>query len=128
MSQIPRKPVVLVVEDDHYNMILTIDLLTCYGFDVVPIYNGDNLLNECIKYNPAVILMDISLKETDGLTLTRSLKEHEATKIIPVVALTAHANAQTEIDARQAGCAGVILKPIDIDTFPDLVKSYISLN
>jgi len=61
---------------------------------------------------PGLILMDIQLPGMDGLQATALLKKDEATKAIPVIALTALAMKGDEERIRAAGCDGYIAKPM----------------
>ena len=74
---------------------------------------------------PDLILMDIALPGMDGLTLTRKLKADQRLKNIPVAAFTASAMVGDEQKALQAGCAGYVTKPIDIDQFTKQVAAFL---
>ena len=67
---------------------------------------------------PDLILMDLRLPEIDGWEATQRLKADEATRHIPVIALTAHAMAGDREKALQAGCDDYDIKPVD---FPRLL-------
>lgn len=57
--------------------------------------------------------MDISIPKVDGWTATRTLKAHENTRHIPIVALTAHTLASDAMKAKEAGCDGYLAKPVE---------------
>jgi two-component system, cell cycle response regulator DivK len=59
----------------------------------------------------------------DGLQATRLLKADEATRAIPVIALTALAMKGDEDRIRAAGCDGYIAKPMRFQEFLDLIAS-----
>ena len=61
---------------------------------------------------PNLILMDIQLPGMDGLEATVLLKRDEATRTIPVIALTALAMKGDEARIRAAGCDSYIAKPM----------------
>jgi CheY-like chemotaxis protein len=63
---------------------------------------------------PDLILMDMSLPEVDGWEATRQLKGSPATRAIPVIALTAHAMADDERKAMDAGCDDFDTKPVEL--------------
>jgi len=69
------------------------------------------------ELRPDLVLMDISLRGTDGLTLTRHLKQDPALTGIPFVALSAYPMEQDEANAVNAGSAGFICKPINARAF-----------
>jgi len=118
-------PVVVVVEDNLDNMRLTCDLLRARGFEPVGAQTADQALRLVGELKPDLVLMDISLKGTSGLALTRELKADPTTRTIPIVAVSAYAMAQDEASAKEAGCDGFIAKPINTRTFADQLRSYL---
>ena len=116
---------ILVVEDNRDNMRLTCDLLEAYGFRVDRADNPTEARRAISMRRPDLILMDISLQGMDGLTLTRILKKEPLTRDIPIVALTAHALKQDEVNAYAAGCDGFITKPINTRLFPRQIIKFL---
>src|SRR5689334_7092922 len=74
------------------------------GFRVAEAKNGNEAVEKAFALKPDLILMDLSLPGRDGWEETRRLKSDEATKHIPVVALTGHALAGASEGAKKAGC------------------------
>jgi CheY-like chemotaxis protein len=112
---------ILVVEDSPDNMKLFRTLLTLKGHDVTGLAGGEELLATIARTQPELVLMDIQLPGKDGFTLLSEIRQspHAATRVL---ALTAHAMSGDRERAIQAGFDGYITKPIDIRTFPELVK------
>lgn len=74
---------------------------------------------------PDLIYMDIHLPGMDGLEVTRKLREDDATRHIPVVALTALAMAGDQEKALEAGCDGYLTKPVSANQLRDSVNQYL---
>lgn len=108
---------ILVVEDNPANMKLAVMLLERAGYRVAQADNAVDGLTLARTQRPDLILMDIQLPGMDGLSATRELKLDEATRGIPVVALTAWAMKGDEERIRAAGCDGYIGKPIQYREF-----------
>ncbi|GAC1308001.1 MAG: response regulator [Ktedonobacteraceae bacterium] len=108
---------ILVVDDNPVNLKLACALLRSNGYEVSTASNANEALAMLSREHPHLILMDIQLPDTDGLTLTRRLKADPATRDIVIVALTAYVMKGDEQKARQAGCDGYIPKPIETRTF-----------
>ncbi|HUP89829.1 MAG TPA: response regulator, partial [Longimicrobiales bacterium] len=80
---------VLVVEDNPANMTLATFLLTDAGHTLLTATDAEAGLTIARAQKPDLILMDIQLPGMDGLQATKLLKADDATKMIPVIALTA---------------------------------------
>jgi two-component system, cell cycle response regulator DivK len=102
---------ILVIEDNPANMTLVTFLLQSVGHTVLSTTDAEAGLSLARDEQPHLILMDIQLPGMDGLKATALLKGDNATRAIPVIALTALAMAGDEERIRAAGCDGYIAKP-----------------
>jgi two-component system cell cycle response regulator DivK len=114
---------VLVIEDNPANMKLVTFLLESAGRTVLAANDAETGLTLARSRRPDLILMDIQLPGMDGLEATALLKGDEATRDIPVIALTALAMKGDEERIRAAGCDGYIAKPIAYREFLTLVAA-----
>jgi len=105
---------VLLVEDNEMNRDMLSRRLERKGHTVLLAVDGADGLQKARAETPELILMDMSLPVLDGWEATRRLKAGEATRRIPVIALTAHAMATDEQKAREAGCDDFDTKPIEL--------------
>jgi two-component system, cell cycle response regulator DivK len=103
---------VLIIEDNPANMTLATFLLQSAGHSVLAARDAETGLTLARAEQPDLVLMDIQLPGMDGLEATALLKGDEATREIPVVALTALAMKGDEERIRAAGCDGYIAKPL----------------
>ena len=108
---------VLIVEDNAANMTLAVFLLQSVGHAVLTATNAEAGLTLARERQPQLILMDIQLPGMDGLQATALLKGDDATRAIPVIALTALAMKGDEERIRAAGCDGYIAKPMRYQDF-----------
>ncbi len=108
---VPRKPLVLVVDDFADNREMYCEYLVFAGYDVAEAKNGQEALEAATGKLPDIIIMDLSLPVMDGWEATRRLKADARTREIPVVALTGHALAGHSRGAREAGCDSFLTKP-----------------
>ena len=76
-----------------------------------------------LSERPDLILMDMSLPVIDGWEATRQLKANDATRRIPVIALTAHAMAGDREKAMEAGCDDYDTKPVEISRLVGKIAS-----
>ncbi len=118
-------PRILYIEDDANNRLLVRRILMASGMTVEEAENAENGIQKALSNPPDLILMDISMPDMDGLTATATIRGIPTIADIPIVALTAnvmHGDREKTLDA---GCNGYISKPIDVDTFVDIVSSYL---
>jgi two-component system cell cycle response regulator DivK len=108
---------VLIVEDNPANMTLAVFLLQSVGHTVLTATDAEAGLTLARGEQPQLILMDIQLPGMDGLEATALLKRDDATRRIPVIALTALAMKGDEERIRAAGCDGYIAKPMRYQEF-----------
>jgi two-component system cell cycle response regulator DivK len=117
-------PLVLIVDDSDRNRKLAGDVLRLAGFRTLEAATAAEGIALASEHLPDVILMDLRLPDMDGTEAARMLRAEPRTSRIPVVAVTA-----LPLDARDdwlfdAGFAGYIVKPIDIDELPDVVRRF----
>jgi len=116
---------VLIVEDNPANMTLAIFLLQSVGHTVLSATNAEAGLTLAHDKQPHLILMDVQLPGMDGLEAAALLKGAEATRAIPVIALTALAMKGDEERIRAAGCDGYIAKPMQYREFLETVAMHL---
>ncbi|HEX9475933.1 MAG TPA: response regulator [Candidatus Dormibacteraeota bacterium] len=120
-----QAPLILVVEDNEVNQLLTASVLEREGFAVDLAANSEQAMERLRARTPDLILMDVQLPGMDGLSLTRKLKADPAMARIAIVALTAHAMTGDREQTLAAGCAGYIAKPIDTRSFGRQVRDFL---
>jgi two-component system cell cycle response regulator DivK len=105
---------ILLVEDNEMNRDMLSRRLQRREHEVTIAVDGQEAIAKAVAEKPDIILMDMSLPIIDGWEATRRLKADDATKSIPIIALTAHAMASDEQRAREAGCDDFDTKPIEL--------------
>jgi len=117
---------ILVVEDDHRNMMLLHDLLKAHGYEILKASDGLEAINVARNERPDLILMDIRLPTISGLDATRLLKQDKQTNAIPIIAVTAFATPEDETTALESGCAAYITKPVNIEKLLSTIGALLS--
>ena len=116
-------PKILLVEDNEMNRDMLTRRLERKGYTVVTALDGSQGHLMARSEAPDLILMDISLPVMNGWEVTRLLKAEEATKHIPIIALTAHALATDRAKAFEAGCDDYDTKPVDFGRLQEKIES-----
>jgi CheY-like chemotaxis protein len=114
---------ILLVEDNPMNRDMLTRRLVKRGFEVVTAEDGLQGVDSATALLPDLVLMDMSLPGIDGWEATRRLKALEATRGIPVIALTAHAMADDRAKALAAGCDDFDTKPVDFARLLDKMNA-----
>jgi two-component system, cell cycle response regulator DivK len=120
-----KNTTVLLVEDNEDNLLIYSTILRHSGFTVIEARDGQAGIDAAKRDLPGLILMDVSIPLIDGLEATRRLKSDDATKHIPIIALTAHALASDQQKAIEAGCDAYISKPAEPRIVLAAVKRYL---
>ncbi len=107
-------PKILLVEDNEENRDALSRRLQRRGYKVVIAIDGKQGIALAQSEAPDVILLDISLPEMDGWDVARALRASEATRRLPVIALTAHAMSGDREKALEAGCDEYHTKPVQL--------------
>jgi two-component system, cell cycle response regulator DivK len=115
---------VLIVEDNERNLELVQDILELRGFRTLAATCGSQAIALAKRHNPDLVLMDVQLPDFDGVEALQRLRSDEATRSIPILALTAFAMTGDRQRFLDAGFDGYLPKPIDVRTLPDIVQQH----
>lgn len=105
---------VLLIEDNEMGRDMLSRRLVRRGYTLLTAADGREGIRLARDRQPDIVLMDLSLPVVDGWDAARQLKSDDATKKIPIIALTAHAMAGDEARARDVGCDDFDTKPVDL--------------
>lgn len=103
---------IFVVEDDIAICELIAYALRGAGYDVRSFADGEKLLYEVQKAQPDLMILDIMLPGTDGLTLLRRLREQG--NRLPVILLTAKSSEYDKVTGLDAGADDYVAKPFGV--------------
>ena len=112
---------ILVADDSPDTLHALEHFLAGQGHEVMTAEDGLAACERCIEARPDLVLMDIQLPGKDGFALLDEIRASPH-RGLRVVALTAHAMSGDRERAIEAGFDGYITKPIDIRSFPELVR------
>ena len=104
---------ILVVEDSPMIQEILVERLRFRNYEVVVANDGKEGIEVAQKEKPDLILMDISLPVMDGWEATNQIRQIEAIKNIPIIALTAHALVEDRNKSLAIGCNDFETKPIN---------------
>jgi two-component system, cell cycle response regulator DivK len=113
---------VLLAEDHDDNREMLVRRLTRAGFEVRAVTDGQQALDAALAWRPDVTLMDVSMPVMSGLDATRSIRSQGGADL-KIIALTAHAMAESREACLEAGCDSFATKPVDLPALVQEIQS-----
>ncbi len=117
---------ILVVDDSPIQRKIFVGTLKANGYSVIVGENGREAIELTLQHHPALILMDISMPEMDGLSATQELRANPDIDQVPILALTASTEPEDLEMARQAGYTDVVDKNGDRSLFLEQILHWLS--
>jgi len=124
--QTPRKPVLLVVDDQPSN-IQVLHQIFKTDHEVFMATSGEQALTFCATQLPDLILLDVIMPGLNGHQVCVKLKSDPRTQDIPVIFVTGHSNPEDESEGLRLGAVDFISKPVNAATVRARVKVQLML-
>jgi CheY-like chemotaxis protein len=116
------KRILIVDDEDDIREVAQMTLEMMAGWEVRTASSGAEALSLAAADPPDAILLDVMMPEMDGPATLARLRAHPATAAVPVVFLTAKAQAAEQRRLAETGAAGVLAKPFDPSLLADQVS------
>ncbi len=122
---------ILLAEDQEMNQIVTKEILSTAGFEVMLANDGREALNAFKKHKYELVLMDCQMPEVDGYQATENIRQFElqneiaSAKRTPIVALTANVSDEDQKRCIDSGMDAVIGKPFEPEGLLEAISKYV---
>jgi DNA-binding response OmpR family regulator len=103
---------ILIVDDEPLNVDYLQQELEALGYETITAANGQEALAKVAADPPDLILLDVMMPVMDGFRVCRILKEHEDTRLIPILIMTALDAVADRIKGIKAGADDFLTKPV----------------
>jgi DNA-binding response OmpR family regulator len=103
---------ILIVDDEPVNVDYLEQELEELGYETISAANGQEALDKVAAEAPDLILLDVMMPVMDGFTVCRILKDHEETRLIPIIIMTALDAVADRIQGIKAGADDFLTKPV----------------
>jgi CheY-like chemotaxis protein len=113
---------VLVVDDDPIMHRVLKHYLEERGYETLTAGTGGQAIEVANNELPDLILLDVGMPDMSGLAALRQLKEQAATRLIPVIVITAHADRTTQLESKISGAAAFLTKPFRLAELLDALQ------
>ena len=110
MNLINTEFTLLIFDDEKQNRLLLTELFGT-TYKIIQAKNGVQALEKARQHRPDLILLDVLMPEMDGMGVLRELKRDDATRLIPVIFITALSSATDEENGLNLGAVDYISKP-----------------
>ena len=118
---------VLIGEDEPDNQVILQTVVeSLVGARAAVASDGLAVLASVERERPKMILLDLMLPALDGFQVARQLKGDPATRMIPIVAVSAMARPDDREAALAAGCDEFVRKPFELDDLEALIRKYLA--
>lgn len=118
---------VLIVDDEPSQISLLMELVKATGMKPHSCTNGEEALEMLEKSNFDLVLTDIQMPKMDGISLLEQLRKNEATRSIPVIALSGKTDVLPE-EYRRMGFSGSLLKPYSSGELLSMIERSLHVN
>jgi len=120
-------PRVLIADDNAANVRILRTRLTADGYEVVTAADGEEALAVAHEAKPDLILLDIMMPKVDGIEVCRTLKKQQSPSFVPIILVTAMADAKDIVAGLEAGADEYLTKPVDHAALSARVRSMLRI-
>jgi signal transduction histidine kinase len=108
-----KTPKILIVDDDDRNVRLMESILKANNYTVIKAHDGEEALQSVTENHPDLILLDAMMPRMNGFELCLRLKKDPATRLLPVIMVTALNALEDKVQALEIGADDFLSKPIN---------------
>ena len=119
-------PCKILVVDDESDLVESLrEGLQAQGYQVITATDGVAAVNAARTEKPNLILLDLMLPLLDGFRILKLLKMDEQYRGIPIIVITARANAEDWTLAMECGADGWLTKPVKVEELLEKVRTVV---
>jgi DNA-binding response OmpR family regulator len=105
------QPVILIADDDPDILALVSFRLERAGYEILQARDGEEAVRVALDRRPDLAILDVMMPRVDGYEATRRLRQHEETRRMPVILLTARVQEEDIARGFEAGADDYVKKP-----------------
>ena len=123
------RPAILIVDDVEANLVALEAQLASLDCDIVRARSGNEALRQLLRREFAVMLLDVQMPEMDGYEVARLARDHQATRDMPIVFVTAgHETEESLTQGYGSGAIDYLFKPINAPVLRSKVQVFLELH
>jgi DNA-binding response OmpR family regulator len=121
----PRKKI-LMADDSRTALMMTSMALKTLPYDVETAFDGEEAVAKALADPPDLIVLDVVMPKLDGFETCRRLREHEATRAVPIIMLTTRGEGANRDIGFHSGCTEYLTKPLNMPEFLAKVRTHLA--
>lgn len=123
----PNNYKILIAEDSSFNIMILQRIVTKLGYGCTIVENGEDALKEFSQNTFDLVLMDLEMPLTDGITATRKIRVEygEKGKSVPVIAITGRLNPLRHKEILDAGMNDYLEKPFTSEVLSEKIQKHL---
>ena len=118
---------ILIVDDSKTNRKIMVQLLERVGFQVREAVNGQEAVDEWLRWQPHMIWMDLRMPVMNGYEATEQIKSRSLTSSPAIVALTASTSEEERSLFKESGCDDFVDKPVAENIIFDKIAQHLGV-
>jgi len=107
-----KKTTILTADDDPQLLRLITRNLQLEGYEVLPVSDGQQALEQIEQKSPDVVLLDVMMPRMDGFTVCHKVREFSS---VPIIIVTARGQDQDKVRGLDLGADDYLTKPFSLD-------------
>lgn len=119
------KRILLIDDEVDIHRIAQVGLMMEAGWELLTAQSSDKGLEIACSEHPDAILLDVMMPERDGMATLKLLQSTPSTQAIPIIFMTAKAQAADRRQLYALGARGVITKPFDPITLASQISGFL---
>lgn len=121
------KPRILAVDDNRDALYALERILVHHGYEVQTAGSGAEAIIAAREHRPSLVLLDVMMPQMDGYQVTRTFKQDEELKYVPLFLLTAKSSLEDVVRGLDQGADGYITKPFHPEELLSRIRSALRL-
>ncbi len=113
---------ILIAEDNDDLRAMIKELLEARGYGVLEAADGHEAAAMALSEHPDLVLMDLGLPGTDGLSAVAEIRKKVPVVEMPIIIISAYDRLEYRTEAISAGCSGYVTKPLDPTSLVETIK------
>jgi DNA-binding response OmpR family regulator len=109
----------LIVDDEPFTVDMLQTFLQINGYETFGALNGEDGLVLVKVENPEIVILDLMLPDIEGYEVCQRIRNYPASQDMPVLVLSARADAASKERAKASGADAYLVKPVQ---FPELLS------